>query len=400
MKTSLYVHIPFCSAKCRYCDFFSIPLNEKTGQGESENLQKNLLDGILSELKIRLSELVPKKIETIFIGGGTPSSIKPELLDNFLTGMEELLLGLIGDDAEISIEANPESCSVDFLDVLSNHRINRLSIGVQSFDLKTLKKIGRASFPENIYDTVAGIRASWHKNLSLDIISGVTADYMDDIEKALSLSPEHLSVYSLTIEEDTPLYDDLLNSRIQPPDEELQAESMTSVSAFLEKHGFYKYEISNFALADPAFSNECRHNLMYWNMQSYIGIGPGAVSSLYFDDRKIRITNTVDLDLYISCFTDGLRAPLTCRTTEVLSKFDFLLEHYLMGIRLKKGINPDIFRARFAHGPEYFIPETLSKWQASGLTGPGCCALNEDGMLLLNRFMSEVWDELKKKDFF
>jgi len=400
MKTSLYIHIPFCSAKCRYCDFFSIPYKDKTEPAAWRILQKDLLAGILNELEIRLDELTPFKIETIFIGGGTPSAIDPEILDSFLSGLEKLLAELIDGETEFSMEANPESCSIEFLAVLRNHSVNRLSIGVQSFNTQTLEKIGRASFPDNVFETVSEIRSSWKRKLSLDIITGVTPDYLNDIQKAVTISPEHLSVYALTIEENTPLYEDLLHHRILSPDEELQAESITAAKAYLEDHGFLRYEISNYLRSDSATSNECSHNLMYWNMQSYIGVGPAAVSSFYFESKKTRVSNTEDVDRYISCFSRGNALPETCRSTEELNNFDFMLEHYLMGSRLAGGIDSGVFSSRFGHPPEYFIPETLERWRSSGLTGSGSCALNDDGMLLLNRFLSEVWDELKKNTFF
>jgi oxygen-independent coproporphyrinogen-3 oxidase len=367
---------------------------------EWENLQKNLLDALLNELDLRLDELSPDAIETVFIGGGTPSSIKPDLLDHFFIGLEKRLRGMISLNTEFSIEANPESCTQGFLSVLKSHKVNRLSLGVQSFDTKTLQTIGRASFPDDVFGTVENIRSSWKRRLSLDLITGVNYNYMDDITRALSLSPEHLSVYALTFEENTPLYDDLINNRITPPDDELQAEAITAAWDYLEQNGFKRYEISNYARTEPDSVNECAHNIAYWNMQSYVGIGPGAVSSFYSENKKTRITNTENIENYIQCFQENKTSVETCRSIEVLNHFDFILEHYLMGGRLKKGIDKNVFTSRFGHPPEYYIPETISAWRAAGLTGIGSCALNDDGMLLLNRFISEIYDELKKNNLF
>ena len=395
MRFSLYIHIPFCTAKCRYCDFFSIT-TDNTGAEECYRLQKDLLSGILNELRIRLDEYSPEQINTVFIGGGTPSSIDPLLLDAFFTELECLLKNLINDDTEFSIEANPETCGDEFLSVLAIHRVNRLSIGVQSFDKKTLVTIGRASFPDDIYDTVSKIRDSWKKKLSLDIITGVSKSYIEDLHQALRLSPEHLSVYALTFEEGTPLYDDLIKGKITPPDDELQAEAITEASLYLEKHGYYRYEVSNYAKSSTGGLNECMHNLAYWNMQCYIGVGPAAVSSFYLNGENTRVTNTEDVGKYISTFTNKQIEIEDCRNIEVLSKFDFILEHFLMGGRLKAGIDAEAFKERFGGFPESFIPQTISRWASAGLTGAGPCALNDEGMLLLNRFISETYDELKK----
>lgn len=393
MKFSLYIHIPFCNAKCRYCDFFSVPLKDNA---EWEGLQENLLNGIISELDERLDKLSPQAIETVFIGGGTPSVIKPELLDRFFIKFEQRISSLTCEDIEFSIEANPESCDKDFLSVLENHRINRLSIGVQSFNRETLSKIGRASYPDNPYQVVSEIRAAWKRKLSLDIITGATPDYEEDLKQVLSLSPEHLSIYALTFEENTPLYDDLINKRIAAPDDDLQTEAIKKSVSLLEDSGFYRYEISNFAEKSGQPSNECRHNLAYWNMGSYIGLGPAAVSSFYYPDRKYRSANTKNINEYISCFVHGEKEADECREIEYLSDFDFMLEHYMMGGRLKAGIEPENFKRRFCELPEYFIPETTGKWRSAGLLSDTGCALNDKGMLVMNRFLSEVYDELKK----
>ena len=396
MNLSLYIHIPLCRSKCQYCDFYSAALDEVAGEDGPAVFQKRLLDSIIRELRMRLAELRPGRITSVFIGGGTPSIIEPKLLDHFLSEIEGETGSLIPKKAEWSIEANPESCSADFLEVIRSHRVNRLSLGVQSFDTTILRSIGRAVYPEDVYGKVAGIRENWPGRLSVDIITAAGGDELSDIRKAVSLGTEHLSVYSLTVEEGTPLYDEAEKGRFKRPDENYQADVINEATTYLAGLGWERYEISNYA-ADGGEGklNRCEHNIGYWNMQSYIGLGPGGVSSLYLPGQPRRISNTESFDKYIGAFEDKRPDLSVVREIEELSSFDFMFEHYMMGLRLKDGMDEKVFISRFGRSPEKLIPETLRKWRSAGLAEPAGCALNARGMMYLNGFLSEAWDELK-----
>ncbi|HAK44378.1 MAG TPA: hypothetical protein DCO79_00425 [Spirochaeta sp.] len=374
MIISLYIHIPFCRTKCDYCDFFSVPSSDRT-------LQKAVLDSIIHELKTELNKLDEPKIETIFIGGGTPSSIQPSEFYSFLTALNEIIAPIKNEGCEFSTEANIASCTKDFMSAAEDGGINRLSIGVQSFDHQILGKIGRICPVDDIYGTAAEIRSYWQESFSMDLISGITDDYLTDIELALKLEPHHLSVYQLSIEKETPLYSQIAEGKKKAPDDLLQSEAISEISSLLKSEGWERYEISNYAKN----GNYCRHNIRYWNMQSYLGIGPSAVSSIYFKDSGLRTTNTANLEQYINNEN---------REIENLTRADFMIEHYLMGLRLSNGVDNDIFHSRFGKSPSEFIPSTAAAWAEQGMFDIKKSRLNDRGQLFLDSFLSEVYDEL------
>ena len=380
MTISLYIHIPFCTEKCLYCDFHSRALNCLT-LSERRSTIKTVLDGILDELDKKL-ELIPEPyIKTVFIGGGTPSIIPPDLFARFLEKLNNRIMDFrYQTDFEFTTEANIESCSRDFLDVADSSGINRLSLGIQSFNPEILERIGRARFPEDIMGRISEIAAQWKKRLSFDIISGVTENYADDITAALTLSPDHISVYQLTVEQGTPLEQEVLSGFREAPDDILQTNALKHADAMLSSAGYKRYEISNYSKP----GSECLHNLRYWNMQSYLGLGPSAVSSLYFPDKKIRLTNSTDHKEWNAGVFD----------TEELTTVDFMIEHFIMGCRLTEGIDRNQFIERFGFAPEHFVPRTLSGWSKRGLYNIDECALNNDGLLFLDTFLADLYEEL------
>ncbi len=376
MKVSLYIHIPFCIEKCSYCDFFSVPY---TG---SEQISL-VLDKIIDEILQKLALIPEPEINTIFIGGGTPSVIPPAQFYNFLERLNQRLCGntiYTPDKCEYSIEANIESCSSEFIEAITAGGINRLSLGVQSFDHSVLKKIGRACYPEDIEGRVADIASRWKGRLSIDIISGVSPSCIDDIKTALNFEPEHMSVYQLTIEEHTKLAEMVEKGAGSPVNEQLQTWAITAVNRIMTEKGYKRYEISNYAKP----GQECRHNLTYWDMQSYIGTGPSAVSSIYIPENRIRLTNPKNIKKWAEGDFEK----------EVLSEIDFLIEHFIMGCRLTDGIDLRTFEKRFGAVPSTFIPRTAERWYKRGLFNPQDCFLNEDGLLLLDSFLSDVYSEL------
>ena len=387
MIISLYIHIPFCKSKCEYCDFYSIPIDSS----ENSELQKALLETIVLELNHKLKQISSPIIETIFIGGGTPSAISPELFNSFLSKINSVIKGLTVPDIEFSTEANIESCSKEFMDAASSAEINRLSLGVQSFNPEILENMGRALYPDNVFEAVSEIRSHWQKRLSFDLISGITTNYSDDIKQALKLNTEHLSVYQLTVEEGTPLFKKISEGQKKTPDENLQTDAILNINRLLSSAGFNRYEISNYCLPGA----ECKHNLRYWNMQSYLGVGPAAVSSLYQPKKKIRTTNIRNIAEYIKHAAYGISE--NYQQTELLTDFDFLVEHYLMGCRLINGLNEQLFSERFGCSSTSMISETIEKWSDKNLISPETGILNEKGSLFLDSYLSDVYDELHKK---
>ena len=391
MKASLYVHIPFCTSKCGYCDFFSVPLSSVSYSDAG-----TLLDALISEIRLRLDEIKPETIDTIFIGGGTPSSLPDKLYSRFLCRLNSLVNDLVVKDYEFSVEANPETCSENFIDISADAGINRLSLGIQSFDQNILEKICRANWPDDVFGTAEKIRNKWARKLSLDIITGTGRRYLEDIKSAYSLSPDHISVYALTLEDGTPLAEMVEKGERKYPDQDLQADAIEDSRNMLESAGYRRYEVSNYHLEIDK-DCMCKHNLNYWNMQSYIGAGPGAVTSVYSRDSAIRHTNLHDIDGYIKEFEKPKPVPALICSTENVRGFELMFEHFLMGMRLCSGPDPEVFRDRFGSKPSELIPRTLNKWTYKGLVDPKNCSLNSSGMLMLDSFLSDVWDELFSK---
>lgn len=384
MTLSLYIHIPFCSSKCAYCDFYSVPL-KKT---DSYNLQKKLIDALLIETETRLSVLEKVSLQTIFIGGGTPSILNPDLLSDFLIRLGKITAGLCKNNIEFTTEANIGSCTEDFLDAASSGGINRLSLGVQSFDTSNLEQLGRKCGTADIFDSAAEIRSSWPHSFSIDLISGLNRNYIEDLEKAVRLNPDHISAYQLTVEDGTPLHADITAGKKKRPSDTLQSSAIRGTCSFLKKSGYSRYEISNYSR--PGM--ESRHNTRYWQMQSYLGIGPSAVSSFYDQAPITRTENIRDVIKYIDAISKGDNDDL--RSTEILSDFDFLVEHYLMGYRMTAGIDETIFQERFGKHSSFYIPETIAGWQRKGLFCRSRSALTSRGLMFLDRMLTDVYDEL------
>ena len=231
MRIALYIHIPFCNEKCDYCDFYSLPIKSI----QNPSIISDSLETILEEIELRLSELENAVIDSIFIGGGTPSSIPLSIFDSFLKKLNRITSVRSEANIEFTTEANPESCTDRFLDTAAEHGINRLSLGAQSFSEKTLKFIGRKNISPDLLKRLAEIRRLWKGILSFDIISGVRDDFTADIEKAISLNPDHLSIYQLTIEDETKLAADISEGIKKYPDENLQAKAISEANRILEQ---------------------------------------------------------------------------------------------------------------------------------------------------------------------
>lgn len=318
----LYIHIPFCDSKCFYCAFNSYT--------DKSNLKKNYLESLKVQLKSELQKHKPK-IETVFLGGGTPSTIKHENYKEIF----EIIKPYLEKDVEITSEANPNSATKEWLEGMFSYGVKRISFGVQSFDDKKLKFLGRAHNSKTAIEAINNASNIGFNSINCDIIYGVKDDTFEtikkDLEIAFSLPVTHLSAYSLTIEEGTKFFlmeeKSKNRSGLKIDDEDLSYE----IFDFIEKNGFTQYEISNFARGK---NFESKHNYGYWEYKNYLGIGCGAVGCV----DGIRYYPNKNLEEYIS-------NPLQYETEE-LSEDDIKTEKVLLGLRCSTGVDLTIFNKK------------------------------------------------------
>ena len=347
MKSSgLYIHIPFCRSKCIYCDFYSLP--------GAENMMDDYLRAVIRETELRGSRNLP--VDTVYFGGGTPShfgygrlmTLLREIRKNFtLTG-----------DCEITFEANPESVTEDGLGAMRRAGFNRISIGVQSFDDGDLKNLNR---PHSALQTVQAVntaRTAGFENISIDLIFALPGQNMERWEKNLNMAADlpitHLSCYGLTPEEGTPLVSSPLMELL--PDEDVQADMYLRCAEVLENRGFEQYEISNFARCG-LYS---RHNMRYWTLSAYIGLGAAAHS----DFAGRRSANKADINEYIGALREG-RLPVEEELT--VSPEERARERVMLGLRTSRGIISG-----------YFLDESAFFELAGEYAAHGLGRLNDD----------------------
>lgn len=303
-ELSLYVHIPFCKGKCNYCDFLSFG-----GCGYSS--QKQYITALCKEIEAYKSIADEYVIKTIFFGGGTPSYIDASFIEMVMEKIGEVFL--VDGQAEITLEGNPDSLTKDKLTVYRKAGINRLSIGLQSANDTLLNMLGRVHNYDQFIAAYSSARQVGFSNINVDLMSGLpgetTESYLRTLAKVVELQPEHISAYSLIVEEGTPLYDndELLD---QLPSEELDRQLYARTKMLLKNSRYERYEISNYAKK----GYECRHNLVYWTGGEYLGVGLGASSyiQVWLDDEKcekIRFHGVENIDEYIGRFSncEGMR---------------------------------------------------------------------------------------------
>lgn len=312
MCDAIYIHIPFCVKKCGYCDFLSFSCEEKSKADRGEYVDK-----LIQEIK-----LYPKLIyDTIYFGGGTPSLLEVDEIKKIL---EQLT---IGEKAEITLEVNPQTVDIQKLEALKKIGINRLSIGIQSFNDEKLKILGRIHNKEMALATYNDAKKVGFENISIDLIFATPNQTIEELEKDLDivekLSPEHISIYSLIWEEGTKFMDLLDSGKLNPLDNDLEAKMYELIIKKLKKIGYLHYEISNFAKK----GYEGRHNSKYWKNVEYIGVGLGA--SGYYSG--IRYKNEVELSDYYKKI-DIIKKPLM--EEELVSDKDELENYYILGLRL------------------------------------------------------------------
>lgn len=344
MIESLYVHIPFCESKCSYCDFLSFPLSSnKDKERYIETLEKEM-----NLLKIKNST----PLKSIFFGGGTPTCLSGDLFYRLIESIKKNYL--INTQTEITTEANPETVDYTKLCKLKNAGINRISFGVQTFDEKLLKRIGRIHSVQTIYDSFDSARKAKFRNISLDLMYGLPGQDLKQWEhtllETLSLEAEHISLYQLKIEKTTPLGRELLEGKIEVYDDEIALEMYKMARKLLASRGYKQYEISNFA--KPGF--ECKHNKTYWLNKPYLGIGLGACSYL----PPIRKTNIGGLEEYFKNLQEK-KLPLT--EDDLHNENIEMSETVFMGLRLTEGVDLKEFERRFKKKIQVVFKDALDK---------------------------------------
>lgn len=343
--TSAYVHIPFCTQICYYCDFSKVFIKNQPVDAYLQALIREFRSYDITELR------------TLYIGGGTPTSISAVQLDYLLTELSrDLNLNTL---EEFTIEANPGDLTVDKIEVLQKSAVNRVSLGVQTFNDKHLKRIGRSHNEAQIYSTIDALKTAGFQNISIDLIYALPGQTMDDVRsnvaKALSLNIPHLSLYSLILEHHTVFMNKMRRGKLHLPTEDLEAEMFEYIISEMERNGFEHYEISNFT--KPGF--ESRHNLMYWDNVEYYGVGAGA--SGYLDG--IRYRNRGPIQHYLKEVSEG-NARLS---EEVLSKNEMMEEELFLGLRKKEGVSIGKFEQKFGTSFEKRYGQIVQELQSDGL---------------------------------
>ena len=381
---ALYVHIPFCQAKCPYCDF-----NSYAG---IEGLMVPYVDALIAEMALWREPTRDARVTTVFFGGGTPSFLP-------LVETERILVALrrsfrLTPDAEITVEANPGSADSARLDGLRRLGFNRLSLGVQSFQDDELSLLGRIHSAAEAHEAYAAARRAGFENVNLDLIYGLPGQALTTWQRALAeaiaLRPEHLSLYALTLEEGTPLAADVARGRLTAPDPDLAADMYLWAGEALAAAGYEHYEISNWAL--PGY--RCRHNLVYWRNQPYLGLGAGAHSCL----GGYRFAAVRDPQEYIRSVAAAGAAPSDDGLAGFLARLPHLddvvqvtdsramAETAILGLRLVEGLSLAAFRRRFGVGLPSVYGPAVAELTALGLLerANGRLRLTAKGRLLGN----------------
>ncbi|MCP9059774.1 MULTISPECIES: radical SAM family heme chaperone HemW [Streptococcus] len=343
--TSAYVHIPFCTQICYYCDFSKVFIKNQP------------VDSYLEHLLEEFQSYDIQKLRTLYIGGGTPTALSASQLEVLLNGLTKNLdLSAL---EELTIEANPGDLDADKIAVLKNSAVNRVSLGVQTFDDKMLKKIGRSHLEKDIYENIDRLKLAGFDNISIDLIYALPGQTMeqvkDNVAKAIGLDIPHMSLYSLILENHTVFMNRMRRGKLPLPKEELEAEMFEYIIAELEKSGFEHYEISNFS--KPGF--ESRHNLMYWDNAEYYGIGAGASGYV----NGVRYKNHGPIRHYLTAVEEG-----NARITEEhLSQKEQMEEEMFLGLRKKSGVSMARFEEKFGRSFDGLYGEIVRDLVQQGL---------------------------------
>lgn len=361
---ALYVHIPFCVAKCYYCSFHSYAIGRGNcvlrGLGQRNSLMERYVRALLQEGEkySRSDYFAGKTFDSLYIGGGTPTCLTGGQLYLLLASLRELFG--IPPEAEITVEANPGTLDSGMLRKLREGGCNRLSLGVQSFDSRELKALGRIHQASDVYNTFNEARREGFANINIDLMYGLPGQdlrqWAANLKEGVELRPEHISLYQLSLEENTPFYDLLQKGLLAEFAEDTAAEMYSLAQGYLTANGYGHYEISNYA----KFGRESVHNKTYWKYNEYLGLGSGATGFLGGN----RYTNYGDIHAYCDAVIADKRP---VEAEEIIDTRTAMAEMIFMGLRLKQGVSKKDFAERFTERIEDIFGETIQRLKAKGL---------------------------------
>lgn len=327
-RLGVYIHIPFCASKCSYCDFYSL--------SGCDHMMPDYQDALIDHIEESAQSLKSYEVDSVYFGGGTPSFYGADRIVEIFNTLK--LNGNVRLDSEVTVECNPDSTSLNALKLLREEGVNRLSLGVQSANNDLLKLIGRRHNFQQVKRSMQDARDAGFENISLDLIYGLPSqsksDWAETLARIIELHPEHISCYGLKLEEGTPMYERYKGSPILPDDDE-QADMYFYAADVLERYGYKQYEISNFA----AKGFESKHNLKYWNLDDYMGFGPGAHSCV----GNLRYSFVKDLKQYISGVARGVSIIDEYRQIDPMER---AVEYIMLGMRTSNGISEHDYRTR------------------------------------------------------
>lgn len=377
-EIGIYIHIPFCKKKCEYCDFISY--------SQKENFVEKYIDALIKSIDYSKKNMNMKcyKINTIYIGGGTPSFINSKYIVKILEKIREIFN--VSENAEITIELNPGTVNEEKIIDYKNAGINRVSIGLQAVQDDLLKMLGRIHTYSEFENTYKLIQKAGFKNVNVDLMLGLPNQTIDNIEesvkKIISLNPNHISVYSLIVEEGTPIEKKITSGILSLPEEDLERKMYYKVKELLEKTGYNHYEISNFA--KKGF--ESKHNMNCWNQEEYLGFG--LASHSYFENK--RYSNIENLDEYIKNIEEN-NFDKNIIVHEIQSEEAKKKEYMLLGLRKIEGVSISKFEQKFRIHPLFYFRFEISKLEEEGLI-----EVDLDNIKLTQKgldFANLVWEE-------
>ncbi len=371
----IYIHIPFCLQKCRYCDFLSYAASDET--------KEKYLKALVEEMTYYAKDYAEYEVDTIFIGGGTPSCIDAKWIEKI---MECIRMNYkCNSDWEVSMEANPGTVTKEKLECYKRAGINRISFGLQSAHNEELQMLGRIHTYEEFEESFRLARETGFANINVDLMSALPGQnlrsYKETLSKVIELEPEHISAYSLIVEEGTDFYNNMEWLESVLPSEDEEREMYTYTGEFLASKGYLRYEISNYA--KPGM--ECRHNVGYWRRKDYVGFGLGAASCV----NNVRFCNTSDMSEYVSEKTDGDWMTI-CKNVQSLSKEEQMEETMFLGLRMTEGVDVFEFEKAFGDSVQNVYENVLEKCKEEGLLSVGeYVSLTSRGIDVSNYVMAQ-----------
>ena len=382
----LYIHIPFCIRKCAYCAFDSFA-------GCSREEMEKYVSAVLREACFR-KPLLNEPVTTVYIGGGTPSLLPPDLTEKLLTGISSLTD--MSTVSEFTAEANPGTVTEDWLNTIRNLGINRISFGVQAVQDRLLKTLGRIHRFDDVIRSVDMAVNAGFRNISMDLIFGIPGQTMEDwrstLREILALGPKHVSAYGLIPEEGTPLFTDLENKILSLPDPDMERDMYDAAISMLSSAGLEQYEISNFAF--PGYS--CMHNVGYWDQTPYLGLGLSAASMILCSQRDAgcfshRWTNPSTLKSYYELTEHPEQS---AKIIEKITPDEARFETVMLSLRMNSGMDRARFRELHGNVPEYWYGDVLSVLADKGLMklSGDCWQLTRRGMDIQNSVLLEFMD--------